>query len=594
VVAALRARLSARIRWKILAPYLMLSLMLAALATYFVTRTVSGSFEERFVNQLAESARVTGDAVVRRERAHLEAVRAVAFTAGANEAASSANADDIAGIVLPVAANSSTELIAVFGIDRSLIYAARLTEPDTLEYAPVSASALAAADLLVRAVLEGGDDERGDKFAALAVVPGGPALLTAGPIRDGDDITGVVLVGSPLSTFLLGVKHQALADITFYAATGEPLGSTFVIDQDSQLEEAPVEELQPGLSNPRRTYLMAGRPFQFLYAPLYVRGEPIGVMSVALPTAFVTSADQTTRSQMAVLFGIATVAVLVIGVVLSRLLTLPLARLVRVAAAITAGDLTARSGMTSSDEIGTLATTLDTMTDRLQRQHLGTIRALVTAIDARDPYTRGHSVRVGNLSVDLGTGLGLSDAQRQHLQVGGYLHDIGKIGVRDAVLLKPSSLSVEERMLIEEHPRVGLEILESVMLPAEVLAVVGQHHERLDGTGYPFKLSEEELTVFPRIAAVADVYDALTTDRPYRAGMSTLDALAILGREAEQGLLDPEVVAAMIREAGRWEERLRDDPALKGLEPASGLYIPANTVPSHEHTHGHEHPHAAA
>lgn len=122
-----------------------------------------------------------------------------------------------------------------------------------------------------------------------------------------------------------------------------------------------------------------------------------------------------------------------------------------------------------------------------------------------------------------------------------------------------------------------------------MLAVVGQHHERLDGTGYPLKLSAEELTIFPRVAAVADVYDALTTDRPYRAGMEIVDALSILGREVESGMLDPEIVSAMIREAARWEERIHDDPMLTA--ESSGDLIIRGT--SH-HPHPRHHPHAAA
>ncbi|MCH7816108.1 MAG: HD domain-containing protein [Proteobacteria bacterium] len=123
----------------------------------------------------------------------------------------------------------------------------------------------------------------------------------------------------------------------------------------------------------------------------------------------------------------------------------------------------------------------------------------MSAIDARDPYTRGHSVRVGHLSVDLGEALGLSAAQLQHLQIGGYLHDIGKIGIRDAVLLKPGKLTDEEFDLIRQHPTIGLDILRTLDLPPAVIAVVGGHHEKLNGAGYPLGLSAEELTIFPRM-----------------------------------------------------------------------------------------------
>jgi putative nucleotidyltransferase with HDIG domain len=263
-------------------------------------------------------------------------------------------------------------------------------------------------------------------------------------------------------------------------------------------------------------------------------------------------------------FGALTASSLVIGWLLSRHFTKPLSRLVGVAKAVAQGDLTARSNLTSTDEIGTLATTFDAMTERLQRQHLATIAALASAIDARDPSTAGHSVRVGDLSAALGTEVGLPSASLYHLRVGGILHDIGKIGIRDNILLKPGRLTAKERAAIQAHPRIGLTILAAAELPPEVLAIVGGHHERLNGTGYPLNLTAEELSVFPRIAAVADVYDAVTTDRPYRAAMNPEEALRLLRKEAAAGLLDPDIVAAMVRLSGWWEEHRAEFAAAAG------------------------------
>jgi putative nucleotidyltransferase with HDIG domain len=171
-------------------------------------------------------------------------------------------------------------------------------------------------------------------------------------------------------------------------------------------------------------------------------------------------------------------AALGIGLYLTHQLTKPILRLVRTARIVASGDLTVRSGVKSGDEIGILATSFDEMTNKLQRQHLSTIRALTSAIDARDPYTMGHSVRVGQLAMMLGRQLGMEDKRLARLEVGGYLHDIGKIGIRDAVLLKPGRLTPEERTIIEDHPRIGLSILEAVDLPEEVVRFVQDHHER--------------------------------------------------------------------------------------------------------------------
>jgi putative nucleotidyltransferase with HDIG domain len=204
------------------------------------------------------------------------------------------------------------------------------------------------------------------------------------------------------------------------------------------------------------------------------------------------------------------------------------------------------------------------MAERVQQQHLRTIQALTSAIDARDPYTLGHSVRVGQLAVMLGAKLGLDEAALQHLEIGGYLHDIGKIGVRDSVLLKPGVLTPEERRMVEEHPRIGLDILASVDLAPEALQFVAGHHEKLDGSGYPEGKHGRAISIIGRIAAVADIYDALTTDRPYRGAMTPTEALAILRKEVSDGHLDGRVVSAFEGVQAAWEGRRRSDSRLQG------------------------------
>ena len=296
-----------------------------------------------------------------------------------------------------------------------------------------------------------------------------------------------------------------------------------------------------------------------------IRGEPVGLFSVALPSSFIASAGSTTRWAMTVTFGVATVAVIAIGWLIARGVTAPLLKLLRTAQAVTGGDLTARSGVSTRDEVGELAQSFDAMTERLANQHLATIRALTTAIDARDPYTAGHSVRVGQLSVEIGLQLELAKRDLQYLEIGGYLHDIGKIGIRDNVLLKESKLTQQERMMIEEHPRIGLDIVQHVDLAQAVKDLVIGHHERLDGSGYPYGLDAEELSIFARIGAVADVFDALTTDRPYRTGFTIEESLSILKREVTANHLDEGAVSGLIRALPTWGRRLRLEPALKGF-----------------------------
>ncbi|MDQ3448789.1 MAG: HD-GYP domain-containing protein [Chloroflexota bacterium] len=145
-----------------------------------------------------------------------------------------------------------------------------------------------------------------------------------------------------------------------------------------------------------------------------------------------------------------------------------------------------------------------------------TVRALASAIDARDPSTKKHSEHVSSIATDIGKAMGCSEKELEQLEWGGLLHDIGKIGVRDAVLLKPGRLDREERMLMNEHPVKGEEILKGVGRLAPELPIIRHHHEWYNGSGYPDRLAGEQIPYLARILHVADAFEAMTASRPYR------------------------------------------------------------------------------
>ena len=171
----------------------------------------------------------------------------------------------------------------------------------------------------------------------------------------------------------------------------------------------------------------------------------------------------------------------------------------------------------------------------LKKEHehvLSSMSALITALEARDEYTKGHTARVSRMAMRLGRAMGLDDKELRNLEIGANLHDIGKIGVRDAVLLKPDRLTPEEYAMIQEHAVIGAEILRPIVSLAPVLPLILLHHERWDGRGYPTAIMGEEIPLGARIIAIADAFDAMTTDRPYRTGMALDRALDILLQEA--------------------------------------------------------------
>jgi len=170
------------------------------------------------------------------------------------------------------------------------------------------------------------------------------------------------------------------------------------------------------------------------------------------------------------------------------------------------------------------------------------IFTLARAVEAKDKYTQGHVERVSALSVRLGQAMGLPPEDIESLERGGILHDIGKIGVPDAVLNKPGPLTPEEFAIIKEHPVTGETICRKLKLLKPVLPIIRHHHEKLDGSGYPDGLRDDEIETTARVTAVSDTYDALTSDRSYRKGMSPERALSILDEEVDKNWWDPDVV----------------------------------------------------
>ena len=168
---------------------------------------------------------------------------------------------------------------------------------------------------------------------------------------------------------------------------------------------------------------------------------------------------------------------------------------------------------------------------------------LLKALSIRDSYTEGHSRRVAIYSYLIGKELGFDREKLSRIYAAAFLHDIGKIGIPDAILLKPYSLTSLERKLVEEHPILGYELLRSYNFPV-VLDVVLKHHERLDGKGYPLGIRDIPLTV--NIVSIADVFDALTTDRPYRKALSLEETLSIIEKDTGKAFY-PEVVEAGIK-----------------------------------------------
>jgi len=192
----------------------------------------------------------------------------------------------------------------------------------------------------------------------------------------------------------------------------------------------------------------------------------------------------------------------------------------------------------------------------LQEAYLATVRALAAAVDAKDAYTRGHSDHVAEYALLLAKGMKLSSEQTRTVEMAAYLHDIGKIGVKESILLKPGKLDPGEIGEMRHHPLIGANILSSVIFPWPVAPIIRHHHEQWDGTGYPAGLKGEEIPLLARVLSVADAFEAMTSERPYRKGMRIVDAVEEMnkcrGSQFDSRVVD--VFIHVLRQAGYLED----------------------------------------
>ena len=201
--------------------------------------------------------------------------------------------------------------------------------------------------------------------------------------------------------------------------------------------------------------------------------------------------------------------------------------------------------------------------EELERSYTATVSALSNAVEARDAYTGQHAERVTAYGMEIAHAVGLRVDELPGLEFGFLLHDIGKVAIPDAILYKPESLTAEERTLMEQHPLIGAQIVGRVGFLDGALGVVRSHHERWDGQGYPDGLSGEEIPLAARVFAVADVLDALTTDRPYRPA-SPLSVAREMITAASGTQFDPRVVEAFNSIPDAVFERIAADIGARG------------------------------
>jgi putative nucleotidyltransferase with HDIG domain len=395
----------------------------------------------------------------------------------------------------------------------------------------------------VQQVLAQESDQRGDKFAGLVDTDLGGVLYVSGPIYDSQgNLGGVVLVGRTLARISMDMRAKTFAQITFYDPMGRVLYSTLpspvAIAPETAAQTISFKDIQstrrtlPG----QRNLEVANIPFAEILGSWEVRGShELGVLGVALSQNAVVQSSTSSRWRIFFLVASANFLIILVGIKLANTITQPLLKLVQASMKVSTGNLDVQVRAETNDEISILTESFNTMVTSLNQSQKDLIKAYdntlegwAKALELRDKETEGHSERVTTLTVRLAEAMGIQGETLLNVRRGALLHDIGKMGVPDAILHKNGPLDEGERTIIQRHPQSAYDMLKHIEYLQAALEIPYCHHEKWDGTGYPRRLKGQEIPLAARLFAIVDVYDALISDRPYRKALPREEVIAYL------------------------------------------------------------------
>ena len=363
------------IRFKVILPYLFLTILIAVTGAFVVTSLVSASLEERLTNQLLEAGRVVSDSMGRQEISHIQDARIVAFTSGVADALNAGNNAQIKSLAKPTAGGLSVENIMIFDTQgREKLHTIKQSNNEIQDVTqPGRAPTLSIVDELLA---ENNPDSLPKRTFAKDPVNERYYYFTAIPIPLDNNIVGIVVVGTSLDTFIPILKANASADVVVYDSNGQALASTLGVSTTDPLF---YQTLSVGKDFYNRilnqddvvegdNFEVSGRNYRSGFSPLKVGDDRIAIFAVVLPMNFVVEANTVNRNNYIFMYSAAMLGVILIGYFIARMIIVPLSSLVRTSRAIANGDLTRRTDVKTNDEIGLLANTFDVMTENLQQR----------------------------------------------------------------------------------------------------------------------------------------------------------------------------------------------------------------------------------
>ncbi len=537
------------IRYKIILPFAVLLVFVGVIGSGVATARLTDAAAAKFDADLLHSSLLANQSVAQIEAARLADLRLATDTVGVPEALAANDMDGLTRLLTPIAGNVTTASIQLRVLDVQGREVLRIqgSRDRSGPVAVLNPSEFAAEPAVVKVLAGEPDPVAGDRRLFLSGQPSQPVLYWTGAVRtSGQRIVGAVLVGQSLAEIARGIDRSA-----FYDRSGTLLASALA---SPPIATAAVRSAVTAQTTVRPTIDEShpGHAYWSLFSTWTMRGSQFGYLAVQANADSLLSVVNQVRLILTLVFTAAALLTLLVGTATASRLTRPIEGLVRSMRVVSAGNLQHRASITSKDEIGYLAQAFNEMTASLEEKTaaleettFASMEALARAIDARDPSTFGHSARVAAVSIEIADEMQLPVKERESLRRAALLHDIGKIGVEDRVLRKPGPLNDAEMDEMREHSRIGHDMLEGLRFLRPSLPGILYHHERWDGAGYPAGLTGTAIPLLVRIITVADVFDALTSDRPYRQGLSFEAATAAIRHDSGMKF-DPDVVSAFM------------------------------------------------
>jgi putative nucleotidyltransferase with HDIG domain len=545
------------LRTKIILPYVLLALALAAGVAYVGTQVVFDSIEERFVNQLIEAGKLSSEWMVREENRLLETQRLLAHTEGIPEAIKSGDAERLRELAYPVAVNSFEEAVEFLDLQGIGILSMHHRIGGSIEdYDFTRGNDDFKQQAFVQKALQGQSDSYGDKYAGLVRVNKRDYFYVSGPIFDDEgNLVGVLLVGKSLYTLVRQIWEETLARATIYGLDGQPIATTFLEAQALDTEAASGILARQDDESFIRDLNVANINYSEILGPWEARrGDDIGLIGVSFAKNFLVRLTQNTWLQILLIVSTAFLLVILVGFFVSNHISQPILRLEQAASKVADGDLSVQVKPTARDEVALLTQRFNAMVSSLHRSKMDlvtaydtTLEGWVKVLELRNIEIEGHSQRVTDLALRLAGAMGIDGDDLDHFRRGALLHDIGKMAIPDHILLKAGSLTDEEWETMHQHPIYAVEMLHDIPFLHPALDIPRCHHEKWDGSGYPYGLKGEEIPLAARIFAVVDVWDALRSDRPYRPAIPVEEAWKIIQQESGTHF-DPRIVEAFLSE----------------------------------------------